>query len=89
MELLDMLSDGELLDRESADRCDYLRLDRLEPRAMGTTFRVIRTSRTHLDVWHRWTESGSAARRRGLTPRRRTGVTGTPNAPKRSGSKHD
>ena len=87
--MLDKLSDGELLDRESADRCEYLRLDRVEPRAMGTTFRVIRTSRTHLDVWQRWTESGFAARRRGLTPRRRTKGTGAPNALKRSGSKHD
>lgn len=72
MQQLNALSDSELLDRESADRCEFLHLDRMEPRSEGTTYLVIRISRALLAAWQRWTESGYVARMRGLTPERRT-----------------
>jgi hypothetical protein len=63
---VDDLDDGELLDRELRDRAEYLRLERIEPRSSGTTYRLIRRSRGLLQAWVRWTQSSLAARVRGL-----------------------
>lgn len=68
---LDVLSDAELLDREAADRLEFLRLSRGQPRPRATTYLEIRTSPVQLEAWARWTASGAAARSRGLAPRRR------------------
>lgn len=67
---LDALSDAEVLDREAADRTEFLQLSQREPRVRGTTYREIRTPPADLEAWDRWTASGAVARARGLTPRR-------------------
>ena len=67
---LDGLSDCELLERESNDRSEFMQLERDEPHSSGTTFREIRASHALLNAWQRWTQSGMAARLRGLLPRR-------------------
>jgi hypothetical protein len=67
---LDSLSDAEVLDREAADRTQFLQLSQLEPRVRGTTYREIRTPPADLEAWDRWTASGAVARARGLTLRR-------------------
>lgn len=63
---LKALSDSELLERERADRCEFMQLERDEPPSEGTTYRAIRVSRALLAAWQRWTESAWAARTRGL-----------------------
>ena len=67
---LEGLSDFELLERESNDRSEFMQLERDEPQSSGTTFREIRASHALLNAWQRWTQSGMAARLRGLLPRR-------------------
>lgn len=64
---LEILSDPELIGREAADRRMFIRMPRSDPRALGTTYRVIRVAADQLEAWHRWTESTSALIRRGLT----------------------
>jgi hypothetical protein len=70
--VLDRLSDHELMDREAADRREFFQLNRVQPPLRGTTYRVIRASAEYLAAWHRWTASSAAARVRGLPFRRRT-----------------
>jgi hypothetical protein len=68
---LNCMNDLELLEREFNDRTEFMQLERNEPVSTGTTFREIRASPALLDAWQRWTQSGLAARLRGLLPRRR------------------
>ena len=67
---LNCMNDGELLERESNDRTEFMQLERNEPVSAGTTFREIRASPALLDAWQRWTQSALAAHLRGLLPRR-------------------
>ena len=63
---VDQLSDGDLLERESHDRAEFLRLDRVDPLPPDRKYRLFRTPRALLDAWVRWTQSNVAARLRGL-----------------------
>ena len=63
---LDVLSDPELIGREAADRRTFLGIPRSDPRALGTTYRVIHVAAAQLEAWHRWTGSAAALTRRGL-----------------------
>lgn len=62
------LSDRELIRREAADRFEFLLMPRVDPRATGTTYRVISIGAALLDAWRRWTASSGALTRRGLRP---------------------
>ena len=64
---VDQLNDWDLLERESQDRVEFLRLERMEPQSSSTSYRLIRGSRTLSDAWVRWTQSSVAARLRGLS----------------------
>jgi hypothetical protein len=60
--------DSELLAHESAQRDEFLRLERLEPHLRDTTYRELRGSPALLTAYGRWKASSSAARHRGLAP---------------------
>jgi hypothetical protein len=69
-ENLSALSDRELIGREAADRCRFLLIPRADPRASGTTYRVIGVASVLLDAWKCWMASSHALTRRGLLPQR-------------------
>jgi hypothetical protein len=71
---LNALSDRELIGREAADRRRFLLTPRADPRASGTTYRVIGVTSALLDAWKCWMASSDALNRRGLLPQRRINV---------------
>ena len=68
----DSLSDSELLDRESDQHDEFLRLERQEPQR-DTPYRVMNGSRELIHAWERWIQTSLTARLRGLRPRGRRG----------------
>ena len=69
--LTDLLSDSELLDRESDQHDEFLRLEKAEPQPRNTTFRLMEGSRALIHAWELWIETSVTARLRGLLPRPR------------------
>ena len=67
----DKLDDEELLDRESDEREDFMRIEGTEPQSPGTTYRVLSGSRALIDAWEKWMRTSVSARLRGLLPRAR------------------
>lgn len=63
------LEDDDLLDRESSERREYLRLERREPHLRNTTYRALNASRALMRAWERWSRTSLAVRLRGLLPR--------------------
>jgi hypothetical protein len=65
------LSDDELLDREAAQRDDFLRREVDEPHLRDTTYRLMQGSRDLLLAWEQWLRTNVAVRLRGLISRER------------------
>ena len=65
------LSDDELLDREAAQRNDFLLREEGEPHLRDTTYRLMQGSRDLLRAWDQWLRTNVAVRLRGLVSRER------------------
>ena len=65
------LSDDELLNREAAQRDDFLLREQGEPHLRDTTYRVMQGSRELLQAWDQWLRTNVAVRFRGLISRER------------------
>lgn len=69
----DALSDSDLLDRESDQQDEFLRLERVEPQVRDTTYRPMHGSPALIHAWEQWRQTSVSARLRGLVPRARRG----------------
>lgn len=65
----DELTDDALVDREEAERREYLRLERREPHLRETSYRELTGSKALLHAWERWSRTNAALRVRGLLAR--------------------
>lgn len=65
----DELSDDALLEREEAERREYIRLHDRERHLRDTNYRELTGSKPLLRAWGRWSRTNLAVRLRGLLTR--------------------
>lgn len=65
----DELSDEALVEREHADRREYMRLEKRESHLRDTNYRELKGSKALLHAWERWSRTSLALRLRGLLAR--------------------
>ena len=63
------LDDSDLLEREAANRHDFLRLAKHEPHLRDTVYRALNASPALMHAWERWSKTSIVVRLRGLLPR--------------------
>ncbi len=71
---MDSLTDSDLLLAESSLHEAFFSLEREQKALLGAKYELMRGPAELMAAWDRWTRVNTAARSRGLNPRRRRGA---------------